>query len=313
MDKMWLITISIIIVLGIIFYYIYKNQRTSYTKEIKRLKMETIDRIDQNNNDNRNYLNEIVEQVETSAQSKLEQVEQEFMSIVHEKDKYINKLYKMSVNRGEILTYQLLREIKMELIEDHLIEEEDILILNNIFVPYNNGKSKTVRQIDQLIILPTGVYIIETEHLSDVVVHGLTKEKLGEYAVIFDVMFPEDAKDIEKTFVIIPGDQSSEHSKETRIVSQNNPGIEVRETARILTSYLSKEIKFNQIIKQIVYFNYSESVKNRVLNFSTLENINVFTDRDQVSNYFKNELTSQERVVSREELQTIKSALRKFL
>src|SRR5690625_5631460 len=73
--------------------------------------------------------------------------EQKYLEDINEKDKYINNLYKMSMSRGEILTYQLLREIKQELILANMINDSEMLILNNIFIPYLDQQQKTVRQI----------------------------------------------------------------------------------------------------------------------------------------------------------------------
>src|SRR5699024_7720163 len=78
----------------------------------------------------------------------------------------------------------------------------EMLILNNIFIPYLDQQQKTVRQIDHLIVLPTGVFIIETKHLKDIVVHGLKKESLGQYASFFKAIFLNEENNYEKTFVI---------------------------------------------------------------------------------------------------------------
>src|SRR5690625_7941353 len=144
----------------------------------------------------------------------------------------------MSMRRDKKLTYQLLREIKQELILTNMINDSEMLILNNIFIPYLDQQQKTVRQIDHLIVLPTGVFIIETKHLKDIVVDGLKKESLGQYASFFKALFPNEENNYEKAFVIEGQSTSSHVQRELNIIAQKNPAIEVKKTEQILTSYL---------------------------------------------------------------------------
>src|SRR5690625_4725752 len=122
----------------------------------------------------------------------------------------------MYMIRVKIITYQLLRVIKQKIILANMIKDSKILILNNIFIPYLDQQQKTVRQIDHLIVLPTGVFIIETKHLKDIVVHGLKKESLGQYASFFKALFPNEENNSEKTFVIEGQSTSSQVQRKIR-------------------------------------------------------------------------------------------------
>src|SRR5699024_11930213 len=116
----------------------------------------------------------------------------------------------------------------------------------------------------------TGVFIIETKHLKDIVVHGLKNESLGHYARFFKALFPNEENNSEKTFVIEGHSTSSHVQREIKIIDQKNPAIEVKKTAQILTSYLKEKMSFNHLIKLVVYCNYSVSNHNYVLNYSEL-------------------------------------------
>jgi|GEM_PF-4890486 len=312
MEKSILINVIIILVLALLFYFIYRKQKNSYDQEIKNLKLQIITSLEEANDAHRKYLNETVVQLEAASEEKLEMQEQKYLEDINEKDKYINNLYKMSMSRGEILTYQLLREIKQELILANMINDSEMLILNNIFIPYLDQQQKTVRQIDHLIVLPTGVFIIETKHLKDIVVHGLKKESLGQYASFFKALFPNEENNSEKTFVIEGQSTSSQVQREIKIIDQKNPAIEVKKTAQILTSYLKEKMSFNQLIKPIVYFNYSTSKQNYVLNYSELKDVPIFTEREEVTNYLKDQLTIQERVFEVEDMLEIKLIIDEF-
>src|SRR5699024_5545476 len=145
---------------------------------------------------------------------------------------------------------------------------------------------KTVRQIDHLIVLPTGVFIIETKHLKDIVVHGLKKESLGQYASFFKALFPNEENNSEKTFVIEGQSTSSQVQREIKIIDQKN-------TAN-------------------VYFNYSTSIQNYVFNYSELKDVPIFTEREEVTNYLKDQLTIQERVFEVEDMLEIKLIIDEF-
>lgn len=312
MDKAILINIIIVAVLAILFYFIYKKQKSSYSQEVKSLKLENITSLEEANDSHRKYLNDTVLQLEAASEEKLEVQEQKYLEDINEKDKYINNLYKMSMSRGEILTYQLLREIKQGLLSENIILESEMIILNNIFIPYHDNQQKTVRQIDHLVILPTGISIIETKHLKDIIIHGLTKKSLGKHATLFEALFPNEQENIEKTFVIESQHRLPYSHSEIKIINQNNPALEVKKTAQILTSYLKEKLVFDQLIKPLVYFNYSQSDKNYLINYSELKDIPIFTERNEVSHYFRDQLTIQERVFEADEMLQIKLIIDEF-
>lgn len=312
MDQSLLINIIIVLVLAILFYFIYKKQKNSYNQNVKNLKLENITSIEEANDSHRKYLNDTVLQLEAATEEKLKVQEQKYLEDINEKNKYINNLYKMSMSRGEILTYQLLSEIKQNLISENVIIESEMIILNNIFIPYLDNQQKTVRQIAHLVILPTGISIIEMKHLKDVVIHGLTKKSLGKHATLFEALFPNEQENIEKTFVIKSQNRLPDSQNEIKIIDQKNPALEVKKTAQILTSYLKGKLKFDQLIKPLVYFNYSVSDKNHVINYSELKDIPIFTERDEISHYFKDQLTIQERVFEVDKMLEIKLIIDEF-
>lgn len=312
MDNSILINVIIVLVLVIIFYFIYKKQKDASNQEIKNLKLQIITSLEEANDTHRKYLNETVLQLEAASEEKLEAQEQKYLEDINEKDKYINNLYKMSMSRGEILTYQLLREIKQQLISENIIDETEMVIMNNIFIPYVDNQQKTVRQIDHLIVLPTGVFIIETKHWKDVIIHGLTKDSLGKHAALFDALFPNEPDNIEKTFVIESQNKLSHSQREIKLYNQKNPALEVKKSGQILTSYFKERLDFDQLIQPIVYFNYSESEQNRVINYSELKEVPIMTERETVIQYFKDQLTSQNRVFEVDEMLEIESIIDEF-
>src|SRR5699024_12779162 len=118
----------------------------------------------------------------------------------------------------------------------------------------------------------------------DIVVHGLKKESLGQYASFFKALFPNEENNSEKTFVIEGQSTSSQVQREIKIIDKKNHAIEVKKTTQILTRYLKEKMSFNQIIKPIVYFNYSTSKQNYDINFNVLKDVYIFTDIRDITN-----------------------------
>lgn len=61
-------------------------------------------------------------------------------------------------NQGEIITHQILEKFKSDLIRKKIIPPDEMIIMPNIFIPEINGNS---RQIDHLVLLSTGIYVLE--------------------------------------------------------------------------------------------------------------------------------------------------------
>lgn len=60
-----------------------------------------------------------------------------------------------------------------------------MVIMGNVFVPYEeNGETKT-RQIDHLVILPSDIYIIETKYWRGTVIHGINRKMRNQLQMIF--------------------------------------------------------------------------------------------------------------------------------
>ncbi len=312
MNSSLLINFIVIIVFIVIFYYIYQKQQKSYNKEIKNIKLQNIKSLETANAIHIKHLNESIEQLEASTEERLEVQKQKFQENLNEKDNYINSLYEISMTQSEILTYQLLTEIKQQFITENLIYEPEMIIMNNIFIPYVENQQTLIKQIDHLILHPVGLFIIETKKLKNTIVHGLTKEELGEQEILFDAIFPDVNAQVEQTFMIEPQENTSYANREIKIIKEVSPVLEVNKTTEILTRYLNVKTTFNQAIKPIVYYSNSETETNKLINYSELKEVPLFTNPSEMTHYFRDQITNREHVLEIEEMYEIKSSIEEF-
>lgn len=312
MNSSLIINFIVIIVLIVIFYYIYQKQQKSYNKELKSIKLQNIKSLETANAIHIKHLNESIEQLEASTEERLEVQKQKYQENLNEKDDYINSLYEISMTQSEILTYQVLTEIKQQFITENLIYEPEMIIMNNVFIPYVENQQTLIKQIDHLILHPVGLFIIETKKLKNTIVHGLTKEELGEQEILFDAIFPDVNAQVEQTFMIEPQENTSYANREIKIIKEVSPVLEVNKTTEILTRYLNVKTTFNQVIKPIVYYSNSETETNKLINYSELKEVPLFTNPSEMTHYFRDQITNREHVLEIEEMYEIKSIIEEF-
>ncbi|MGG0747256.1 nuclease-related domain-containing protein [Priestia megaterium] len=202
---------------------------------------------------------------------------------------------KFSRNRGEIITQIVLENMKKEFLKDGKIKENEMFILPNLFIP---DQGLQTRQIDHLLLLKTGLYIIETKHWKGTILFGATEKSLHNenlnLSFIYNMM--TDSKkneDNERTFIFRSEKTKSIGEESRQIVIQNygHPTAQVRGTAKTLYEFLNKKLNFNvDYVKGLVYFNYESGGHNRLINHSKNDKV-VFNSETQLKKFFNDVLT----------------------
>ncbi|MGG3471112.1 nuclease-related domain-containing protein [Neobacillus pocheonensis] len=193
-------------------------------------------------------------------------------------------------NPGEIKTHQILEGFKNDLIRKRIIPPDEMIIMPNIFIPEGNGMT---RQIDHLVLLSTGLYVIETKHWQGHIVMGLTKMGSHKFSFLADLVNNEK----EETLLF-----SKDDSRGLTVKTYENPICQVQQTAVILSNYLqSQDIK--TWINTLVFFNHDEKELHDWSDNSIVKRI---SNKEQLQQFFINELTSRERIYGAFQLQNIK-------
>jgi hypothetical protein len=193
-------------------------------------------------------------------------------------------------NRGEIITHQILENFKSELIRKGSISPDEMMIMPNIFIPEENG---SIRQIDHLVLLSTGIYLIETKHWKGHIVMGVTRRGSRKFSFLADLMDSEE----EDTLIF-----DKTESGVLTVKTYENPIRQVQKTAVILSNYLKRQ-DIETWINTLVFFNYDEKEVHDWPDNSIVKQI---TNKEQLQQFFINELTSRERIYGAFQLKNIK-------
>ncbi|WP_066254315.1 nuclease-related domain-containing protein [Neobacillus drentensis] len=193
-------------------------------------------------------------------------------------------------NQGEIITHQILENFKADLLSKKIIPPDEMIIMPNIFIPEGNGKT---RQIDHLLLLSTGIYIIETKDWTGHIVLGLSRMGSHKFSFLAELVDSEKEESI-----VFNRDELGALTVNT----YENPICQIQQSAIILSNYLEgKDI--TTWITPLLFFNDNEK---EVHDWSDNSLVKRVTNKEQLQQFFINELTSKNRIYGAFQLNTIK-------
>lgn len=298
-----------ILILCICFLYRQRKkylqaQQETMTKHQDELASITANLIKQQE-ENREEFQVMLSQTKQEHQQELNELEKKL-------NKYVSDVKAYSRNAGEIVTHQILESIKVELIEEGFLSPYDMLIIPNVFIPISSKQGLKTRQIDHLVLLPTGIYVIETKYWRGKIIHGLTRENAGEFSFIID-MTAQSSTDKEHTIVFVPTKtlDESEGSTSIQVRSYGEPTKQVAHTAYALKNFLSDRLGEEKVefVTPIVYFGYQqvEGHLKEILDLSK-DSIARFTNQVELKEFFEKEM-KKKRIYTLNDLQQICQAI----
>ncbi|WP_174612895.1 nuclease-related domain-containing protein [Virgibacillus ihumii] len=306
-----IITIVLFISLIGCVWYIFRLRKKTDKREAKAFKRHQLEIAAAEEDFRSSYYDQ-----ESEWQDKMAELEQYYLKDIQTLNHHIGKLNKnitdiqrYSRNAGEIITHQILEQLKSDLVQEGIISGDEMYIVPNLYIPYEeNGNLKT-RQIDHLVLLPTGVYVVETKYWQGKVVHGLTQENAGEFSFIADMMTSRNQSSGKKhTLVFVPDQEFDE--KKIQVKSYGDPAQQVMSTAYTLRDYIYQHFGRTNFITPIVYFGYS-SDKNTdgVIDLSDDQNVPRLIGETEIRQYFREQLHAEQKKHSKEVLQETKEGL----
>lgn len=193
-------------------------------------------------------------------------------------------------NQGEILTHQILENFKADLISKKIIPPDEMIIMPNIFIPEGNGNA---RQIDHLVLLSTGLYVIETKDWTGHIVLGLTR--MGSHKFSFLAELVDNEKEESIVF-------NRDESGALNVITYENPICQIQQAAVSLSNYLEgKDIP--TWIHPLLFFNDDEK---EVHDWSDHSIVKRLTNKEQLQQFFIHELTTKNRLYGAFQLNNIK-------
>lgn len=311
-----------ILILGGIAYFFYKQTKTLQTeKQIILLdqqneKEQLLTNFEQQKNRIEYVFNQKEQALEQAVKEVFQQTQQEHEAEVakmqenmNELNNYIEEIQKYSRNTGEIITHQILSELKKTWIANGTLSETDMHIIPNVFIPFVSKGQVRTRQIDHLILLPVGIYVVETKYWRGKIVHGLNKTRAKDFSFLLD-MIPNNKKSTQ-TLVFIPSTSSDETGNAVNTIqvrSYGEPTDQASRTAVTLNKYLNSKMQWEvPYVTPVVYFGYpNQGNINGLVELAKENKVARFTTADQLQDFFKQELTKPQKL-SNVQLQEIKS------
>ena len=193
-------------------------------------------------------------------------------------------------NQGEIVTHQILENFKSDLIQKKIIPPDEMIIMPNIFIP---DEYSHLWQIDHLVLLSTGIYVIETKPWKGHIVLGLPKMGSHKFSFLAELVDREKEESL-----VFDRDESGALT----VHSYENPICQIQQSAVLLSNYLQGQ-DITTWINTLVFFNYDEK---EVHDWSDNSIVKRLTNKEQLQQYFINELTSKDRIYGAFQLQNIK-------
>ncbi|MEH6957535.1 nuclease-related domain-containing protein [Neobacillus drentensis] len=231
--------------------------------------------------------------METAATQFDEQVMRMNESYQREMEKLIienEEIRKNFRNQGEILTHQILENFKADLISKKIIPADEMIIMPNIFIPEGNGNA---RQIDHLVLLSTGLYVIETKDWTGHIVLGLTRMGSHKFSFLAELVDSEKEESI-----VFNRDETGA----LKVITYENPICQIQQSAVSLSNYLEgKDIP--TWIHPLLFFNDDEK---EVHDWSDHSIVKRLTNKEQLHQFFIHELTTKNRIYGAFQLNNIK-------
>ncbi|MBX9970742.1 NERD domain-containing protein [Priestia aryabhattai] len=311
---MAILYITLIILLGVGCIYFYnqlRKKQKKYSDELTKAQTEAAVSMAAKEKVYKSEKKQVILQQEEYYNELIKKINQQHQLEMIKSNKYINSLEQFSRNRGEVLTHKILTALKANLILQGKIKEDEMIILGNIFVPYTFNDEVRTRQIDHLILMTTGIYVIETKYWRGKILYGLTTEKAKDFAFLLTSLFSNIQKDQEQTLVFVKNQNNdAEESKlEMKVLTYDNPGQQVTRTAIALKNYLEKHNKKYNFVTSILYFGYPSDEENNVTDYSSKSNPKCFSNKENLCAYFEKQINERKSKYTSRDLTEIKKII----
>lgn len=239
------------------------------------------------------------------------EMQQKYNNEIHVLQNLITELRTYAKNGEEMNTHETLHYMKRGFVQQGIIAEDELHIIPNIFFPKVHSRNKNITEntrIDHVVLLTTGIYVIETTEWQGRMIHGLTKENAGIYSFMIDEIGKyQNEYEKEETFVFT----AKEASMIVKVENVGNPAYKAKHLSTMLYDYLKgrNPQAIKEEVQSIVYFgNETNGSGNEMIDLSN-EALPRLKDREQLVTYFRNERLEGKVLYTAQELRGIKEMI----
>ncbi|SFE65691.1 Nuclease-related domain-containing protein [Bacillus sp. OV194] len=282
------IVVLICIVLGVLL--ILKKKNKHYDEMFEEFQTEAVENF-----------SKVEKELQQEKEELVDKLKEDYESKISDFKEYVRTVEKISKTASEVNTHNILTEIKKKLVLEGTIQPFELKILANVFVPMKKADGEILSiKIDHIILMKTGIYIIDTNEFHGDILFGITKEKTKQFSFILDHLFPSEENETEKTIVFV---NKNNDSKELNVISVDDPSKQVMAGVNILNQLLEKHFHYSSIAP-ILYFH-----ANKLINHSQNKIPYVFDDKQTLYKFFVRQLDGYPTVYSIDELEEIKNII----
>ncbi|MGP4081844.1 nuclease-related domain-containing protein [Pseudalkalibacillus sp. R45] len=245
---------------------------------------------------------EIENNFKKEKESEVENVKESYELKISDYKEYIHSVEKFSRSSSDIHTHKILTDLKKKLVSNGKIDSLQMLMMANVFIPYKtaDGELQSTK-IDHLIVMKTGIYLINTKNWKGKILYGISKEKAREFPFLHENLYYSEDKETEKTIIY---SNSESHPSELKVRSVDEP------TKQVMIGYKT----INELLEEhygtihmtpILYINNNTDLINYSSNVVPL----VFDQIEPLYEFFVKEIDGRADLYSVSEIEEIKNLI----
>ncbi|WP_028782431.1 hypothetical protein [Thalassobacillus devorans] len=279
----------LLVVFGLMFF-LFRNKKAN-KKMLRELEMEAVSTLDKVENE-----------YKQKEEEQREQVKKDYEKKVDDFKAYVKDMEKISKTTSEIKTFHILRSLKEKLVSDGVLKPSEMRILPKVFLPSKTDGGISAVKVGHIVLLKTGVYLIDTKEFHGNVLYGITKEKVQDFSFLLNDLFPAEEKEIEKTIVF---DKSRADQTNLKVIGVENPARRVMDGVDHLQPIVEKHTMPNTITPIL----YVDHHGNQLINYSAASIPYVFDEQDALTKFLVKRLEECDPIYSEEELEKLEHSI----
>ncbi|MBM7554873.1 NERD domain-containing protein [Thalassobacillus pellis] len=282
------VIIGLVLVVFVLMFFLYRINKAN-KKVLGELEVEAVSTI-----------NKVEEKYKHREKEQKEKAKKDYEKKVTEFKAYVHDMEKISKTTCEVNTYHILSSLKEKLVTEGTIKPSEMIILPKVFLPSNTQDDISAVKVGHIVLLKTGIYLIDTKAFQGNVFYGITKERAKDFSFILNDLFPMEEKEIEKTIVF-------DNRQETglKVVAVENPAKRVMEGVDHLQPIAEKHTVHNPITP-ILFIDHHG---NQLVNYSKTTTPYVFDDQEALTRFLVKRLEECDSIYTEDELEKLKHSI----
>lgn len=302
--------VIILILAGIVYYLIRKQKKIKGQAEtwMEQSKNETSAAISETENRLKQDSETKIKTLLTENNATIAGIEESYEKRLERDEELIDYLRGTQRSEKTFAAYQSLAAIKKILMQADRLSAQQMVIAGNVIIPTRTDEdSFSAARTDTLVILPTGLYPIDTKRYRGKVFHGITRENAHGFDRLIEEVSPNHENQSEQT-VVLGKRQNEKSGNVIRITVDCHPEISapVMRAAAEFRSYLDTHGISVKHIVPIIYFMDDPADDMKTENFSERGLPRICLNQNDLYQMINKELNQEEWILSAGEQQKMK-------